>query len=257
MLLSRTLQSLFAFFYNVQLRRAVRIEIMSEIILEASDVWCSRAFRTDDPSQVRGVSLQVARGEQVHLYGPPQGGKNLLLHVMGLLEAPDRGRLRVLGNDTQGWSSEELSRFRSAHVGFLFSSPYLLPDLSVVENVAMPYFKLGAATPEQAQEETLEMLELAGVGGLKDVPIARLSGEQQQRVALARALITRPNFLVAEEPCATMDAASADVFLSDIRRVAEVLAMTLVWSGGEEPASDVRAVRVSAGRVEERIVKTP
>ena len=143
---------------------------------------------------LRGVSFDAAGGESIAITGPSGSGKSTLLHLLGGLEAPDHGTIAVAGRNK---------------IGFVFQFHYLLPDLSAVENVALPLL-IARWNKKQAFERALELLRETGLAERADHPISHLSGGEQQRVAVVRALITEPKLLLADEPTGNLDEAISD-----------------------------------------------
>lgn len=163
--------------------------------LSATDLCCARGERF---GAVQGVSAAFD-GTGITLFTGGQGsGHHLLLRLLSLTEKPDSGEVALLGESTTGWSDAQRADARNRHFGFLFHSPFLLPAFNVVENVAMPYFKLRNVAPEEAHQPTQEVLELVGLEGWAEEDVEALSLEGQHRVALARALIIRPELIVIE-----------------------------------------------------------
>jgi len=142
---------------------------------------------------LRGVSFVAAGGESIAITGPSGSGKSTLLHLLGGLETPDHGTIAVDGQK----------------IGFVFQFHYLLPDLSAVENVALPLL-IARWNKKQAFARALELLRETGLAERADHPISHLSGGEQQRVAVVRALITEPKLLLADEPTGNLDEASSD-----------------------------------------------
>jgi putative ABC transport system ATP-binding protein len=151
---------------------------------------------------VDGVSLTVRRGEAVALSGPSGSGKSTLLHLIGALDRPDAGSVRVAGRDLSALSRRELAGYRRT-VGFVFQRFNLLPALTVIDNVMAPV--LPYRVPYDKEERAGQLLEAVGLGGRETALPSRLSGGQQQRVAIARALINQPSLLLADEPTGNLD----------------------------------------------------
>ena len=149
-------------------------------------------------NELRGVSFVAADGESIAITGPSGSGKSTLLHLLGGLEAPDHGTITVNGAEEQRKS-----------IGFVFQFHYLLPDLSAVENVALPLL-IARWSKNKAFARALELLGETGLGDRADHPISHLSGGEQQRVAVARALITEPKLLLADEPTGNLDEAISE-----------------------------------------------
>ncbi len=174
----------------------------------------SKTYRDAEvPVQVfENLNLDVERGEMLAIVGPSGIGKSTLLHLLGGLDRPDSGTIRVEEQDVTGMSTDELARFRNRNVGFVFQFHHLLPEFTAMENVAMPgwigRFGRGAALKKAA--ELLNELGLENRG--RHFP-NQLSGGEQQRVAIARALLTNPQIFLADEPTGNLDLqTSARVF---------------------------------------------
>jgi lipoprotein-releasing system ATP-binding protein len=147
---------------------------------------------------LRGVNFKAANGESIAITGPSGSGKSTLLHLLGNLEAPDHGTITLDGGGAQRKS-----------IGFVFQFHYLLPDLSAIENVALPLL-ISRWSRSKAFGRALELLEETGLADRADHPISHLSGGEQQRVAVARALITEPKLLLADEPTGNLDEAISE-----------------------------------------------
>ncbi|KFA93597.1 ABC transporter ATP-binding protein [Archangium violaceum] len=168
-----------------------------------------KQYRDGDGTEVRvldGLSLDVADGDFVAVVGPSGSGKSTLLHLLGGLDVHYQGDVEVAGVKLSGLKDKELARFRNQHVGFVFQSFHLIPNLSAVENVLMPSH-FGAASPE-ARKRAESLLDRVGLLAKKDRAPVRLSGGERQRVAIARALFTGPRLLLCDEPTGNLDAAT-------------------------------------------------
>jgi lipoprotein-releasing system ATP-binding protein len=153
---------------------------------------------------LRGVDLDIAQGEMVALVGASGVGKSTFLHVLGTLDLPSAGDVRIAGEDVFARSEAALADFRNRTIGFVFQSHYLLPEFSALTNAAMP--ALIQRLPEaDAQARAKRMLEAVGLGERLDHKPGELSGGEQQRVALARALVLEPRLLLADEPTGNLD----------------------------------------------------
>jgi putative ABC transport system ATP-binding protein len=157
---------------------------------------------------VVGVDLEVERGAFAAVIGPSGSGKTTLLNLLGGLDAPTSGSLRVDGQDLSGLSPESRIDFRLAHIGFVFQAYNLVPVLSALENVEFIMLLQGVPR-RRRQERALELLEAVGLADRRRARPGEMSGGQQQRVAVARALASRPGFVLADEPTANLDSKSA------------------------------------------------
>ena len=153
---------------------------------------------------LRGISLEVARGEVVSIVGPSGAGKTTLLQIMGTLDRPDTGTVVIDGTPVGRMKERELAAFRNRHIGFVFQFHQLLPEFTALENVMIPAFIAGRGTQE-AKAAATEMLSLLGLAGRAAHKPNELSGGEKQRVAVARALINRPSVVLADEPSGSLD----------------------------------------------------
>jgi len=159
-------------------------------------------------SVVNDVSLNVTKGEIVSIIGPSGAGKSTLLHLIGALDKPDSGVVTIDGVDVFRLPAKKQAKFRNRHMGFVFQFHHLLPELSAVENVAVPLWIEGEGKKE-ALKIARQMLETVGLGSRLDNKPSELSGGEQQRVAIARALVTKPSLVMADEPTGNLDSANA------------------------------------------------
>jgi ABC-type lipoprotein export system ATPase subunit len=153
---------------------------------------------------LHGIDLTIGRGEFCSIMGPSGSGKSTLMYLLGALDRPTAGAVRVDGVDTSRMSEAELAAIRNAKVGFIFQFHYLMPEFSALENVMMPQLKRGV-TARAARERASGLLERLGLGGKLGRTPARLSGGEQQRVAVARSLANRPLVVLGDEPTGNLD----------------------------------------------------
>ena len=153
---------------------------------------------------LRGISLEVAKGEVVSIVGPSGAGKTTLLQIMGTLDRPDTGTVLIDGTPVQQMKERELAAFRNRHIGFVFQFHQLLPELTALENVMIPALIAGRGT-QDAKAAATEMLSLLGLSGRAAHKPNELSGGEKQRVAVARALINHPSVVLADEPSGSLD----------------------------------------------------
>jgi putative ABC transport system ATP-binding protein len=174
---------------------------------------------------LRGISLQVEKGETVGLVGPSGSGKSSLLMVMGGLERATGGAVRALGNDLTRMNEDALARFRRDHMGVVFQSFHLIPTMTALENVATP---LELAGVRDAFERAEEELHAVGLGDRTGHYPTQMSGGEQQRVALARAAAPRPDILLADEPTGNLDAANGATIMDLLFNLRDRHGATLV-----------------------------
>lgn len=161
---------------------------------------------------LKGVSLDIAKGEVVSIVGASGAGKTTLLQILGTLDHPTPNadtQLVIDGQDVLRLKDRELSRFRNRHLGFIFQFHQLLPEFTAVENICIPAFIAGKGK-EESEAEAKKLLDFLGLSHRINHKPGELSGGEQQRVAVARALINRPSVVFADEPSGNLDTASAD-----------------------------------------------
>ena len=157
---------------------------------------------------LKGVDVDIAKGEIVSIVGPSGCGKSTLLHILGTLDAAIEGKIVLKQREIHTLKGELLAAFRNRHIGFVFQFHHLLPEFSALENVCIPGWIAGRRKKE-VEERALQLLNLLGVGHRVENKPGALSGGEQQRVAVARALINNPDIIFADEPTGNLDTANA------------------------------------------------
>ena len=159
---------------------------------------------------LKGITLEIGRGESVAVIGPSGSGKSTLLNIIGTLDQPSSGTVTLDGQDLTGLDEIQLAKTRNQQIGFVFQSHHLLPQCTVLENVLVPTLaNKDAASRNGAPERAKKLLEKVGLGARVDHRPGQLSGGERQRVAVVRALINQPKLLLADEPTGALDRASA------------------------------------------------
>jgi lipoprotein-releasing system ATP-binding protein len=206
---------------------------------------------------LRGLNLGVEKGEMLAIVGPSGVGKSTLLHLIGLLDRPDAGELRVFDTDVSALSIEERASWRNRRLGFVFQFHALLPEFTLEENVAMPLLIAGRSR-KGALVAARELAAAVGLTHRCDHYPDELSGGEQQRGAVARALVAEPELLLADEPTGNLDAANADGLFSLLQQLHLSRSLTSVIVTHHEALASRcgRTLRLTGAAVEEACSRT-
>ena len=225
---------------------------MPDPFLSVSEL--SKSFATGEGTieVLRGVDLEIAGGERLAILGQSGVGKSTLLHVLGTLDHPSAGRVLFEGKDVFEKSPDQLSRFRSESLGFVFQFHHLLPEFNALENVMMPGLLRGAGFAAM-RERAKQILCEVDLGHRLEHPVGKLSGGERQRVAVARALVLDPRLVLADEPTGNLDPGTgervADILLELNERRGTALVVVTHNSALAERLG--RAVTLIEGRLQE------
>lgn len=193
-------------------------------MIETVDLHRSYRIGKKSIEVLHGIDLQIERGEKVFLCGPSGAGKTTLLYTLAGLERPERGVVRIHGRDLYAMDRKIQSAFRNREIGYIFQNYHLLPELTALENVAVP----GAISGVNTDEAALAALERVGLAARADHLPAELSGGEQQRVAIARAIVNEPKVLFADEPTGNLDSRNGAEIMKILTSLAEEHHVTLV-----------------------------
>ena len=177
---------------------------MQPKLLVAKDIW--KQYGT--VSVLKGVSLELSKGELVSIVGPSGAGKSTLLYIVSSLEKADKGQIFYETVAIDQLNNQQLAHFRNTRIGFVFQFHHLLPEFTAIENIAIPGW-IGKQDKKTVAKKALELLDYLGLADKQDKKPHQLSGGEQQRIAVARALINQPTIIFADEPTGNLDSENA------------------------------------------------
>ena len=203
-----------------------------------------------DLKVLRGVSLEVEKGEIVSIVGASGAGKTTLLQIIGTLLPADGGEVEINGTKLFALNEKRTAEFRNRHIGFVFQFHNLLPEFSALENVMMPAL-IGGAKRKEAKQRALELLSAVGLSERAEHKPVQLSGGEQQRVAIARALMNKPSVLLADEPTGNLDTHNRDEIQRLLFEVREKFGQTIVMVTHDERLAEMadRKIVMSDGAI--------
>lgn len=197
---------------------------------------------------VKGVDLEIQAGEIVAIVGESGAGKSTLLQLLGTLDQPDAGEIRIHDTNITQLSGRKLAQFRNQHLGFVFQFHQLLPEFTALENAMMPGLIAGKSN-KVAEKRAAELLEYLGLGDRKDHKPGQLSGGEQQRVAIARAQFNQPQVIFADEPTGNLDSGNAELIHQYFKQLQRDFNQTMVIVTHNTALADIanRTLRMQDG----------
>jgi len=211
-------------------------------MIETVDLWKTYVMGTEEIHALRGVSVQIERGEYVAIMGPSGSGKSTLLNLIAGLDRPSSGTARVANHDLSSMSDGELAKFRSQKVGFIFQAYNLMPVLTARENVELPLLLTNLSGAER-KKRAQTALRAVGLEDRMDHYPRQLSGGQEQRVAIARAIVNDPTIIVADEPTGDLDRKSADDILLLLEKLNQEFKKTILMVTHDPHAAERATVQ--------------
>ncbi|GEM45675.1 ABC transporter ATP-binding protein [Deinococcus cellulosilyticus] len=220
-------------------------------VISVRDLKRSYQLGEQEFQALRGVSFDIQQGEFTAIVGPSGSGKSTLMNILGLLDSASSGQYLLDGQDVTGLGETERARVRNQKVGFVFQAFFLLPRLTVLENLEVPLI-YAKAPPAQRRKRATELLERVGLADKAQHRPTQLSGGQKQRVAIARALITRPSLLLADEPTGALDTRTGEEIMGLFHELHhEGATVILITHEPDIAAHASRTLRVRDGLLEE------
>jgi putative ABC transport system ATP-binding protein len=228
---------------------------LSQPVIQVEDVTRRYSRGGSTVLALDNFSLEVETGAFRAIMGPSGSGKSTLLHLLGGLDHPNEGLVRVAGEDLSRLSGSSLSRFRADQIGFIFQGFNLLPVLTALQNVELPLL-LTRLSRKERREHALHALHLVGLEDRKDHLPGQLSGGQEQRVAIARALVTDPTVILADEPTGDLDRGSADAVLELLVRLNKESSKTVIMVTHDPRAAKAAqdVVHLDKGKIDKVVV---
>lgn len=231
-------------------RAPVDTEVAGKPVIEISDVWKLHKLGDEVVKALKAAELRVMPGEFVCLMGPSGSGKSTLLNIIGGLDRPTKGTVKISGQDTAQLTESQFAALRHDTIGFIFQSYNLIPFLSAVENVELPLM-FEPYDRKSLRQRATELLEMVGLGHRIHHEPTKMSGGEQQRTAIARSLISSPTLVLADEPTANLDHRTGETVVRMLRDLCSTLGVTVVASTHDPTVADEasRVVRMRDGQI--------
>lgn len=189
--------------------------------------------KTIETLALNDINMEIGKGEFVSIMGPSGCGKSTLLNIMGLIDEPSDGRIEVAGQNITDYKGKAIAKFRNEHLGFIFQSFHLIPDLSVVDNVELPLIYRNISSKERRQRAEEALISVGLKNRMKHFP-NQLSGGQRQRVAIARSIVGNPQIILADEPTGNLDSVMGNEVMDILLRLNQEKGTTIVMVTHDE-----------------------
>ncbi|HWR59068.1 MAG TPA: ABC transporter ATP-binding protein [Thermodesulfovibrionales bacterium] len=201
---------------------------------------------------LRGLDLDINRNEFLSIMGPSGAGKTSLLHIIGCLDRPTRGSMKFEGESVEQMAESGLVALRRKRIGLVFQQFYLIPGLSVFDNVALPLlFNRNGETNYDRKERIASLLDLVGLAGRRDHLPSQLSGGEMQRVAIARALVNKPDLILADEPTGNLDSENSEIIFNLLRSLkSDGFTVAMITHNSDLASRADRLIRLKDGKID-------
>ena len=195
----------------------------------------NKLYRTDtiETTALNNINLKVDEGEFLSIMGPSGCGKSTLLNIIGLLDEPSNGKIEIKGQTVSNYHTKETAKFRNEHLGFIFQSFHLIPELSVMDNVQLPLLYRNLSQKERNQMASVA-LESVGLNNRMEHFPSQLSGGQKQRVAIARAIVGKPSIILADEPTGNLDSVMGNEIMNILLQLNQENKTTIIMVTHDE-----------------------
>jgi putative ABC transport system ATP-binding protein len=224
-------------------------------LIETQDLWKTYVMGSEEIHALRGVSIEIERGEYVAIMGPSGSGKSTLMNLIGCLDTPSKGSYLLNGKQVSEMNDNELARIRNEEIGFVFQTFNLLPRASALHNVELPLVYAGVSAKERVERAKAALDKVELTSRMTHRP-NELSGGQRQRVAIARALVNNPSILLADEPTGNLDSKTGAEIMALFARLHQAgNTIVLVTHEADVAAFARRAIHIRDGQVEKDVVQ--
>jgi len=224
--------------------------VTSGIVIQVEDLWKTYEMGTEQLHALRGVSLEIKKGEYVAIMGPSGSGKSTLMNLIGCLDSPSKGKYWLAGKLVSELNDDELAYIRNKEIGFVFQTFNLLPRATALHNVELPMIYNGTPAAERIERAKAALKQVDLAERMMHKP-NELSGGQRQRVAIARALVNTPSILLADEPTGNLDSATGEEIMTLFARLHQQgNTIILVTHEADVAARAHRAIRLRDGKIE-------
>lgn len=228
---------------------------MSNTLIKISNIKRDFALGNEIVYVLKGIDLEIKKGEYVALMGPSGSGKSTLMNLLGCLDTPTSGSYILNGKDVSKMHDDELADIRNKEIGFIFQTFNLLPRTTALDNVALPMIYAGHSKSERNTRAT-EVLKQVNLADRMDHQPNQLSGGQRQRVAIARALVNKPSIILADEPTGNLDSKTSEEIMALLEEIHQKGNTIIVVTHEEDIAAHAkRIIRMRDGRIESDTVK--
>ncbi len=221
-------------------------------VVELKDVYKDYSLGKVNVPALKGVSLEINEGDFLSVAGPSGSGKTTLLNLIGCIDRPTRGDLKITGQNLESLRDRELTELRHRTLGFIFQTFNLIPVLNIYENVEFPLLLGKRKQPRKEEREWIDhIIDEVGLGDRKKHRPNELSGGQRQRVAIARALVTRPQIVLADEPTANLDSATSERIIDLMKKINQEQRTTFIFSTHDPMIVDMvdQVIRLHDGKI--------